>query len=232
MYDIKHGADAAKNANGDAYKANGSSTSTGTSSSSRWRCCCRARRRPSTLRAPRMSPPRWRHEDLCRCAVGPLGGGAHGGVRRLRQHAATRPRDGFGRGWRAGTGLRGGRVGRWDPRTGTGTVEAVKGQYTDAEGKCHVEALLFEEFGAMSAPSAGVEELLMRMAEVADRKLTWWQTGSTTRRRGRRANGCRLRCSDCRCSSGWRSRTRHSAPLVRRHAAARDRGGGKRDGGL
>ena len=29
----------------------------------------------------------------------------------------------------------------WDPRTGTGTVEAVKGQYTDAEGKCHVEAL-------------------------------------------------------------------------------------------
>ena len=33
MYDIKHGADAAKNANGDAYKANGSSTSTGTSSS-------------------------------------------------------------------------------------------------------------------------------------------------------------------------------------------------------
>ena len=41
-------------------------------------------------------------------------------------------------------------------RTGTGTVEAVKGQYTDAEGKCHVEALLFEEFGAMSA---GVEEL-------------------------------------------------------------------------
>ena len=40
------------------------------------------------------------------------------------------------------------------------TVEAVKGQYTDAEGKCHVEALLFEEFGAMSA---GVEELLMRV---------------------------------------------------------------------
>merc|ERR1712086_832645 len=24
-----------------------------------------------------------RHQDLCRCAVGPLGGGAHGGVRRL-----------------------------------------------------------------------------------------------------------------------------------------------------
>ena len=49
-----------------------------------------------------------------------------------------------------------GRVGMWDPRTGTGTVEAVKGQYTDAEGKCRVEALLFEEFGAMSA---GVEKL-------------------------------------------------------------------------
>ena len=65
-------------------------------------------------------------------------------------------------------------MGRWDPRTGTGTVEAVKGQYTDAEGKCHVEALLFEEFGAMSA---GVEELLMRVAEVAGRKLTWWQYG-------------------------------------------------------
>ncbi|EOD10435.1 hypothetical protein EMIHUDRAFT_215637 [Emiliania huxleyi CCMP1516] len=47
-------------------------------------------------------------------------------------------------------GDRGGRVGMWDPRTGTGTVEAVKGQYTDAEGKCRVEALLFEEFGAMS----------------------------------------------------------------------------------
>ena len=31
-------------------------------------------------------------------------------------------------------GDRHGRVGRWDPRTGTGTVEAVKGQYTDAEG--------------------------------------------------------------------------------------------------
>ena len=28
-----------------------------------------------------------------------------------------------------------------------------------------------------------------------------------------------LRCSDCRCSSGWRSRTRHSAPLVRRHGS-------------
>ena len=50
------------------------------------------------------------------------------------------------------------------PRTGSGTVEAVKGQYTDAEGKCRVEALLFEEFGAMSA---GVEELLRRVAEVA-----------------------------------------------------------------
>ena len=61
-------------------------------------------------------------------------------------------------------GDRGGRVGMWDPRTGTGTVEAVKGQYTDAEGKCHVEALLFEEFGAMSA---GVEELLRRVAKVA-----------------------------------------------------------------
>ena len=45
----------------------------------------------------------------------------------------------------------------------------VKGQYTDAEGKCRVEALLFEEFGAMSA---GVEELLMRVAEVAGRRLT------------------------------------------------------------
>ena len=74
-------------------------------------------------------------------------------------------------------GDRGGRVGRWDPRTGTGTVEAVKGQYTDAEGKCHVEALLFEEFGAMSA---GVEELLMRVAEVAGRKLTWWQYDQTS----------------------------------------------------
>ncbi len=42
-------------------------------------------------------------------------------------------------------GDRGGRVGMWDPRTGTGTVEAVKGQHTDAEGKCHVEALLFED---------------------------------------------------------------------------------------
>ena len=68
-------------------------------------------------------------------------------------------------------------VGRWDPRTGTGTVEAVKGQYTDAEGKCHVEALLFEEFGAMSA---GVEELLMRVAEVAGQKLTWWQYDQTS----------------------------------------------------
>ena len=65
----------------------------------------------------------------------------------------------------------------WDPRTGTGTVEAVKGQYTDAEGKCRVEALLFEEFGAMSA---GVEELLMRVAEVAGRKLTWWQYDQTS----------------------------------------------------
>ena len=55
----------------------------------------------------------------------------------------------------------------------------VKGQYTDAEGKCRVEALLFEEFGAMSA---GVEELLRRVAEVAGRKLTWWQYD-------RRANG-------------------------------------------
>ena len=45
-------------------------------------------------------------------------------------------------------GDRGGRVGRWDPRTGSGTVEAVKGQYTDAEGKCRVEALLFEESSA------------------------------------------------------------------------------------
>ena len=68
-------------------------------------------------------------------------------------------------------------VGRWDPRTGTGTVEAVKGQYTDAEGKCRVEALLFEEFGAMSA---GVEELLMRVAKVAGRKLTWWQYDQTS----------------------------------------------------
>ncbi len=74
-------------------------------------------------------------------------------------------------------GDRGGRVGMWDPRTGTGTVEAVKGQYTDAEGKCRVEALLFEEFGAMSA---GVEELLMRVAEVAGRKLTWWQYDQTS----------------------------------------------------
>ena len=65
----------------------------------------------------------------------------------------------------------------WDPRTGTGTVEAVKGQYTDAEGKCRVEALLFEEFGAMSA---GVEELLMRVAKVAGRKLTWWQYDQTS----------------------------------------------------
>lgn len=74
-------------------------------------------------------------------------------------------------------GDRGGTVGMWDPRTGTGTVEAVKGQYTDAEGKCRVEALLFEEFGAMSA---GVEELLMRVAEVAGRKLTWWQYDQTS----------------------------------------------------
>ncbi|EOD32731.1 hypothetical protein EMIHUDRAFT_112194 [Emiliania huxleyi CCMP1516] len=74
-------------------------------------------------------------------------------------------------------GDRGGRVGMWDPRTGTGTVEAVKGQYTDAEGKCRVEALLFEEFGAMSA---GVEELLMRVAKVAGRKLTWWQYDQTS----------------------------------------------------
>ncbi|EOD35921.1 hypothetical protein EMIHUDRAFT_227018 [Emiliania huxleyi CCMP1516] len=74
-------------------------------------------------------------------------------------------------------GDRGGRVGRWDPRTGSGTVEAVKGQYTDAEGKCRVEALLFEEFGAMSA---GVEELLRRVAEVAGRKLTWWQYDQTS----------------------------------------------------
>ena len=54
---------------------------------------------------------------------------------------------------------------------------AVKGQYTDAEGKCRVEALLFEEFGAMSA---GVEELLMRVAKVAGRKLTWWQYDQTS----------------------------------------------------
>ncbi|EOD19700.1 hypothetical protein EMIHUDRAFT_117918 [Emiliania huxleyi CCMP1516] len=74
-------------------------------------------------------------------------------------------------------GDRGGRVGRWDPRTGSGTVEAVKGQYADAEGKCRVEALLFEEFGAMSA---WVEELLRRVAEVAGRKLTWWQYDQTS----------------------------------------------------
>ena len=47
----------------------------------------------------------------------------------------------------------------------------------DAEGKCRVEALLFEEFGALSA---GVEELLMRVAEVAGRKLTWWQYDQTS----------------------------------------------------
>ena len=40
-----------------------------------------------------------------------------------------------------------------------------------------MEALLFEEFGAMSA---GVEELLMRVAEVAGRKLTWWQYDQTS----------------------------------------------------
>ena len=74
-------------------------------------------------------------------------------------------------------GDRRGRLGRWDPRTGTGTVEAVKGHYTDAEGKCHVMALLSEEFGAMSA---GVEELLMRVAKVAGRKLTWWQYDQTS----------------------------------------------------
>ena len=44
-------------------------------------------------------------------------------------------------------------------------------------GKCRVEALLFEEFGAMSA---GVEELLRRVAEVAGRKLTWWQYDQTS----------------------------------------------------
>ena len=40
-----------------------------------------------------------------------------------------------------------------------------------------MEALLFEEFGAMSA---GVEELLMRVAKVAGRKLTWWQYDQTS----------------------------------------------------
>ena len=49
-----------------------------------------------------------------------------------------------------------GSVGGGTVGTGTGTVGAVEGQYTDAEGKCRVEALLFEEFGAMSA---GVEKL-------------------------------------------------------------------------
>ena len=90
----------------------------------------------------------------------------------------TRPRDGLG----VEGGDRGGRVGRWDPRTGSGTTGTVgrgcQGPvYTDAEGKCRVEALLFEEFGAMSA---GVEELLMRVAEVAGRKLTWWQYDQTS----------------------------------------------------
>ena len=81
-------------------------------------------------------------------------------------------------------GDRGGRVGRWDPRTGSGTVEAVKGQYTDAEGKCRVEALLFEEFGAMSA---GVEELLraLRAASLSG-------CGRSKSLRGR-ASGGRLR---------------------------------------
>ena len=62
MYDIKHGADAAKKANGDAYKANRLQHidwDIVEQSVAVHRCCCRARRRPSTLRAPRMSPPRW-----------------------------------------------------------------------------------------------------------------------------------------------------------------------------
>ena len=115
------------------------------------------------------------------------------------------------------------RAGRWDPQTGTGTVEAVKGQYTDAEGKCRVEALLFEEFGAMSA---GVEGLLMRVAEVAGRKLTWWQYDLQTSWSAREWMPFALQrlsvqlwvalADEAQRAIGW---------LVRRHAAARDRGG-------
>ncbi|EOD18750.1 hypothetical protein EMIHUDRAFT_209293 [Emiliania huxleyi CCMP1516] len=104
MYDIKHGADAAKNANGDAYKAN-----------------------------------RLQHIDWDTVGGGAIFAGVPSdpsGVGRMGAFVAcgnTLPR---ARETVLGVegGDRGGRVGRWDPRTGSGTVEAVKGQYTDAEG--------------------------------------------------------------------------------------------------